>query len=155
MMYPFMNSGKGIAVLLAPSEREVLRAVPILLRNTEPDDGDPAWARLRSVGHLEDPEESARFLDLTAGMLESAIVSDRMCLEETLEDDLLSAETAESWMRAIGEARLKVAARLGLEQDGWGDDAAEEDLVEMTVLRVLGFLQEGLVAVLSERIQAG
>jgi len=152
MMYPFMNSGGGIAVLLAPSEREVLRAVPILLRNTAAEDGDPSWARLRAVGHLDDPDASARFRDLTSDMLESAIESDRDRFEETLEDDLLDPADAECWMRAIGEARLKVAARLGIEDEGWEDEAADAQLVEMTVLRVLGFLQEGLVTALSERV---
>lgn len=151
-MYPFMNSGEGISVLLAPSEREVLRAVPILLRNADGDDGDPAWARLRAVGHLDDEAAAARFQDLTTGMLESAIDNDRDRLEATLEDDVLDPADAECWMRAIGEARLKVAARLGIEQDGWEEDPAEAELVEMTVLRLLGFLQEGLVTVLSERV---
>ena len=41
--------------------------------------------------------------------------------EETIEDDRLDLDDAECWMRAIGEARLKVAARLGIEEDGWED----------------------------------
>ncbi len=151
-MYPFMNSGDGIAVLLAPPEREVLRVVPILLRNQVADDGDPDWARMRAVGHLDDPDASARFRELTAGMLESALVEDRDRMEVTLEDDLLDPADAECWLRAIGEARLKVAARLGIEEDGWEQETVEAELVEMTVLRVLGFLQEGLVTVLSERL---
>ena len=151
-MYPFTNSGEGIAVLLAPAEREVLRAVPILLRNTEPDEGSPDWARLRSVGHLGDPEAASRFRELTAGMLEHAQAGDRDRFESTIEDEILQPEDAEAWLRAIGEARLAVAARLGIEEYGWESEGADGDLVEMTVLKVLGYLQEGLVAVLSERI---
>jgi hypothetical protein len=151
-MYPFSNVGGGIAVLLAPAEREVLRAVPILLRNAGADDGSPAWARLRAVGHLDDPAASERFEELTAGMLEAALQEDRDRFEQTIDDELLDAEDAECWMRAIGEARLRVAARLGIEEDGWEEQAGESELVEMTVLRVLGYLQEGLVTVLSERI---
>jgi len=151
-MYPFANTGDGIAVLLAPAEREVLRAVPILLRNAMADDGDPEWARMRSVGHLDDPVAALQFHDLTAGLLESAAAADRDRLEETLEDDVLDPEAAECWMRAIGEARLRVAARLGLEEDGWEQEPVEAELVEMTVLKVLGFLQEGLVTALAERL---
>jgi hypothetical protein len=151
-MHPFVNEGDRIAVLLAPGEREVLRAVPILLRNSRPEAGDPAWARLRAVGHLEDPGASARFRDLTAGMLESAQASDRDRFEATIDEDLLSPDDAESWLRSIGEARLRVAARLGIEEDGWEEEPLEAELVEMTVLRVLGYLQEALVAVLSERM---
>jgi hypothetical protein len=152
MTYPFSNVGGGIAVLLAPAEREVLRAVPILLGSADVDDGSPAWAQLRSVGHLDDPAASERFQALTAGMLEAALREDRDRFEETIEDELLDPDDAECWMRAIGEARLRVAARLGIEEDGWEEEAGERELVEMTVLRVLGYLQEGLVAVLSERI---
>ncbi|MCJ7725692.1 MAG: DUF2017 family protein [Acidimicrobiia bacterium] len=152
MRYPFVNSGGGIAVLLASAEREVLRAVPILLGNAMADDGDPAWARLRAVGHLDDPGAALLFQDLTAEMLEEAVADDRDRLEATLEDDVLDPADAECWMRAIGEARLRVAARLGLEEDGWEEEPLEAELVEMTVLKVLGFLQEGLVSVLSERL---
>lgn len=151
-MHPFVADGDRIAVLLAPSEREVLRAVPILLRNSRPEAGDPAWARLRAVGHLDDPEAAARFADLTAGMLETAQVDDRDRFEATVDDDLLTAEDAESWLRSIGEARLRVAARLGIEEDGWEEEPLEAELVEMTVLRVLGYLQESLVSVLGERL---
>ncbi|MCB2223478.1 MAG: DUF2017 family protein [Actinobacteria bacterium] len=153
MTYPFANVAGGVAVLLAPAEREVLLAVPILLRSRSGDaDGAPAWARLRAAGHLDDPEAAARFADLTAGMLAGAQADDLDRFEETLDDEVLDTASAECWMRAIGEARLLVAARLGIEEDGWEDDAGEQDLVEMTVLRVLGYLQEGLVAALSERI---
>ena len=151
-MHPFVGEGDGIAVLLAPSEREVLRAIPILLRSFGTDDGDPAWARLRAVGHLDDSEASERFVDLTAGMLETAQTADRDRFEATIEDEHLSTEDAEAWLRAIGEARLRVAARLGIEEDGWEEEPVEAELVEMTVLRVLGYLQESLGEVLGERL---
>ena len=151
-MHPFVNEADAVAVLLAPAEREVLRAVPILLRNSAADDGDPAWARLRSVGHLDDPEAAARFGELTAAMLTAAQEDDRDRFEATIEDDRLAPEDAEAWMRAIGEARLQVAARLGIEEDGWEEEPLEAELVEMTVLRVLGYLQESLVTVLGERL---
>lgn len=152
MNYPFLATGDTIDVLLNPAEREVLRAVPILLRNAGGDDGDPAWARLRSAGHLDDPAASALFQELTADMLASAMTDDLDRFEATIEDDRLTADDAECWMRAIGEARLKVAARLGIEEDGWETEGDDAELVEMTVLKVLGFLQEGLVMALSEGI---
>jgi len=152
MMYPFSVEGGGIGVLLAPGEREVLRAVPILLRSVQVDEGAPAWSRLRAVGHLDDPGAAAEFRELTAGMLDDARAADLERLEETLEDDLLDPADAECWMRAIGEARLAVAARLGIEEDGWEEQAGDGELVEATVLRVLGYLQDALVAALTERL---
>jgi len=152
MMYPFSVEGGGIGVLLAPGEREVLRAVPILLRSVHVDEGAPAWSRLRAVGHLDDPGAAAEFKDLTAGMLDDARAADLERLEETVEDDLLDPADAECWMRAIGEARLAVAARLGIEEDGWEEQAGDGELVETTVLRVLGYLQDSLVAALTEHL---
>ena len=49
-------------------------------------------------------------------------------------------------MRVIGEARLVLAARLGITEDGWEDDADPE----MALLGYLGYLQDGLVGVLSD-----
>jgi len=152
MMYPFSVEGGGIGVLLAPGEREVLRAVPILLRSVEVDEGAPAWSRLRAVGHLDDAGAAAEFRELTEGMLDDARAADLERLEETLEDDLLDPADAECWMRAIGEARLAVAARLGIEEDGWEEQAVDGELVEATVLRVLGYLQDALVAALTEHL---
>ena len=152
MQHPFVNEADAVAVLLAPAEREVLRAVPILLRSSEPEDGDPAWARLRSIGHLDDREAADRFTELTGAMLASAQEDDRDRFEATIDDERLSPDDAEAWMRAIGEARLRVAARLGIEEDGWEQEPIEAELVEMTVLRVLGYLQESLVTVLAERL---
>ena len=93
MMYPFSVATGGIGMLLAPGEREVLRAVPILLRSVQVDEGAPAWSRLRAVGHLDDPGAAAEFRELTAGMLDDARAADLERLEETLEDDLLDRPT--------------------------------------------------------------
>jgi len=150
--YPFSIEGGRIGVLMTPGEREVLRAVPILLRSVEQDEGAPAWSRLRAVGHLDDPGAAAEFVELTAGMLETAKTADLDRLDETLEDDLLDPADAECWMRAIGEARLAVAARLGIEDDGWEESGGDGELVETTVLRVLGYLQDALVTTLTERL---
>ena len=57
-MHPFVNEADAVAVLLAPAEREVLRAVPILLRNSAADDGDPAWACLLYTSDAADESSS-------------------------------------------------------------------------------------------------
>jgi hypothetical protein len=149
-MARFSWQGDRLLVDSAGPERELLESLPILLRGSEIDDGSPDWARLRSVGHLGDPEAAARFSDLTAGMLESARAEDLDRFEATAGADHLDAEQAEAWLRVIGEARLAVAARIGIDTEGWEEE--RQGTFESAVLHLLGHLQESLVAALAERL---
>jgi hypothetical protein len=51
-------------------------------------------------------------------------------------------------MRVVGEARIVLAGRLGIEEDGWEETASIED-PEVAMLHYLGYLQESLVEALS------
>jgi hypothetical protein len=146
---PFEAEGGRILVRLSPAERGMLRAIPVLLSGAEPDDGDPAWARLQTVGHLEDSARAARFAELTGPMLEEARAADRELLEAGVDATSLDIAEAEAWMRVIGEARLLLGARLGIEEDGWEAEPGDDDPVELNVLRLLGYFQEMLVEALS------
>ena len=149
MSRAFRRHGNRIQVRLAPPELEVVRAAPILLEGRLGDDGDPdgeAHAQGNvDLAHPHDPEAQQRFQDLTGEMLDEARFADRDRLNETLEESSLSLEDAEAWMRVIGDARLLLAARIGIEEDGWGEEPVEGEPVEMSVLRLLGFLQDSLV----------
>ena len=81
-------------------------------------------------------------------MLEEARTRDRSELAVTLGNDVLTTEEADAWLRVIGEARLVLAARLGIDEDGWERHAAGDEPVEMSLLRLLGALQEDLVSAL-------
>lgn len=145
MKRAFRRRGSRLEVGLAPTEVEVLRAVPVLLEGGLGDAGDPAWARLRYIAHPHDSEAEERFESLTAGMLDEARAADRARLVATLGERSLSMGDAEAWARVIGEARLALAARLGIDESGWNPEPVGEEPVEMSVLRLLGFLQESLV----------
>ncbi len=62
----------------------------------------------------------------------------------------LTDEEAESWIRVIGDARLALGARLGIEQDEWEQDRKLSMSREGAMLHYLGYLQDRLVAVLVE-----
>ena len=52
-------------------------------------------------------------------------------------------------MRVVGEARIILAARLGIVEDGWEQDVESSRDPEMALLGYLGYLQDALVGVLS------
>ena len=67
---------------------------------------------------------------------------------------LLTEDEAQIWLRVVGEARLVVAARMGIVDDyDWSDRrmAARPD---GAVLQYLSYVQDGLVVALSETLLA-
>jgi len=146
MRRAFRRTVRGIAVRLSPGEVEILGALPALLLAVDPD--EPAADRLDPTVYPDDPGADAAYRDLTRGMLEEARTRDRSELAVTLGNDVLTTEEADAWLRVIGEARLVLAARLGIDEDGWERHAAGDEPVEMSLLRLLGALQEDLVSAL-------
>jgi hypothetical protein len=146
MRRAFRRTGRGVAVRLSAAEVEILAALPELLLAVAP--GEPAAARLDPMAHPNDPEAEAAYRELTAGMLEQARARDRSEFAVTLGNDVLSLEEADAWLRVIGEARLVLAARLGIEEDGWEGRSGDTGSFELSLLRLLGALQEDLVTAL-------
>lgn len=149
MTAPFVAAADRIEVRLTGPERAVLRAIPVLLAGASTDEGDPEWARMRSLAHPDHPERAARFRELTAEMLDQARAADRDLLAAGADAASIGFEEAEAWLRVIGEARLLLAARLGIEEEGWLEQTDRDGPIELDVLRLLGYLQEELVETLS------
>lgn len=148
MKGPFRLRAGMIEVRLAEAERDVLRALPDLMEGIALDDGGPSWATDRGRVHRHDPSAERRYQELTGEMLDDARRTDRRVFRDSLDRTLLTPAEAEAWMRVIGDVRLGMAARLGIEDDGWERIGATEPL-ELSVLRLLGYLQESLVAELN------
>jgi DNA-binding transcriptional ArsR family regulator len=148
MRRAFRRTGRGVAVRLSPAEVEILGMLPGMLLSVESE--EPAAARLDVVAHPTDPAAEAAYRELTDGMLEEARSRDRSEFAVTLGNDLLTPSEADAWLRVIGEARLVLAARLGIEEDGWERHDADDEAFEMSLLRLLEALQEDLVAALLE-----
>jgi len=49
----------------------------------------------------------------------------------------------------LGDARLTLAARMGIEQEGWEDDRSLAESREGEMLHYLSYLQDALIQVLS------
>jgi hypothetical protein len=144
----FIRTMDGIAVHLTRDERALIGSLPDLLAGVGESFDDPGAARLSYVAHREDQDAEAGFHALTDDELLRARAADRERLIDTVEHGALSADDADAWLRVIGEARLVLASRLGITEDGWEAEIRDDEPVEMTLVRLLGALQDELVTVL-------
>ena len=150
MKQPFRPTKRGIRVSLAPPERAILRQLPGLLDSVGDPPDDPAAARLRPPAYANDPEAEDEFRRLMAGELDQARSADRAgFLEDLSGSALLDEERAGAWLRVLDESRLVLAARLGIEEDGWEESLPGSD-PEVTLLHYLGWLQEELIEAMEE-----
>lgn len=139
-----------VEVRLGDGELAVLGVLPGLLAGVG-GPGDPATARLDYVAHPGDPDAEATFRDLVGDDLDEARDADRRRFEATIGVRRLSEEDARVWLRVIGEARLVLAARLGIAEDGWSDRMGRDEPPQLTLLRALGALQDELATTLLGR----
>ena len=144
MTEPFTRQGTAVAVHLDPMSRHLLATLPGLLA----DAGD-AGGRLSYRVHPDDPDAEERYRDLVGDSLDDLRDADRETLAGRVGEATISLEDAEAWMRVIGEARLVLAATLGITEDGWEGAADPGENPQLAVLTYLGYLQDGLVSVLS------
>ena len=143
MSGPFAAKPEGVGLTLGQPEVAVLRTVPMLL-----DTGTDA-KRLDYTPYPDDPAAAERYRELVGDDLDHLRGADRRSFEEVLSGEPVPAETLEAFMRVVGEARLVLAARLGIENDGWEAELERGDDPELALLGWLGYLQDAAVEVLS------
>ena len=138
----------GIRLLIPEPERELLRRVALDLGSLlEQDADDPALARLFPPAH-DDHELEREYRDLTRGQL----LSDRTKALETLcattDRDVLTADEADAWLRALNDLRLVLGTRIGVTEDlDWDAvDATHPQAHQLAIYGYLSWLQEELVA---------
>ena len=144
MIEPFTRDGDKVVVRLSAAEIAVLEDLPELITR----DRD-AGGRLSYTAHPNDEAAEGRYRDLIGDDLDRLRSADRAAFATRLEAKELTLEEAEAWMRVVGEARITLAARLGIVEDGWERDAESSRDPEMALLGYLGYLQDALVGVLS------
>jgi hypothetical protein len=145
---PFRRTRDGIAVRLDEQERRVVRLARDVVDGVGTDDGDPAIARLSYDARPDDGEASQRFRELTAGDLDEARRIDREAFLRTIDAQVITDDEAEAWMRVIGDARLALAARIGITDDGWEAGVGPGQPPELLLVSYLGGIQDALVRVL-------
>lgn len=138
----FRRDGERWVLVLEPEEREVLESVAALI-----DAGGDAGGRLDYSAHPDDPEADARYRELLAGELDALRGEDRGSFERMVAGEALDADGLGAFMRVVGDARLVLASRLGIEHDGWETSADRND-PRVAMLGWLGYLQESAVELL-------
>lgn len=151
-MTPFRGVPAGIEFRLEETLVEFLRDVPRLFAALGPPDVDPAAQRLSVPVYLDDPDANAEFWRWMGSEIEQSRVADRSAFESVLADavrgTVASRAEAEAFLRVLVEARLVLAARLGVEVE---DDYERLDPHESAVLGALAELQVLLIEALSGR----
>ena len=143
MKEPFVRKGDRVEVRLEDDARTMLASLPELIAAA----GD-AGGRLDYHAHPTDHAAEQHYRELLGDALQEGRDHDRAVLNKGSGSRSLELEEAESWMRVIGEARLVLAVRLGIKEDGWQETADPTENPEMALLTYLGFLQDRLVQAL-------
>jgi hypothetical protein len=147
------SRGRGgeIELRLSRDERTLLASLAAELRaQLDGDTGEPSLRRLFPPAYEDDAEERA-YRELAG---DSLLDGRRAALElvaETVDNDRLSPDEADAWLRALNDLRLVLGTRLDVQEDTFASDLRPDD-PNAPALAVYGWLswqQEQLVAALS------
>lgn len=150
-MAAFVASGGSILVRLAADDRHLLGQIPGLLDGVDAGGSDPAYEVLHRRAFREDEARSAAFEDLVAGERAAGRRLDRAVVTAVAQGaSSLTRNEALSLLRSINEARLALAARAGVFDDGegWERRAGTEPTVAAVVW--MAHLQSQLLGALGK-----
>lgn len=151
MTIPFRPHPDGIEVRLPGWLVTFLSDVPLLLEGVGEQEGDPAAERFRPPVYLDDQEASEDWWHWMGSELEESRAADRsafeLIVEHAADGVVASPGEAEAMMRVLGQARLVLAARMGVDIEA---DYESLDEHSAAVLDTLAQLQEALIHALSE-----
>jgi hypothetical protein len=142
--------GGGVRLRLPADERALLRELPRQLRSLldeAPD--DPSLERLFPPAY-DDAEDEAEYRRLMGAELLDGRRRALRVLEETLDEERLTAEQAESWLTALNDLRLVLGTRLGVTDETLLDGLRPGDpnAAGLALYAYLSWLQEQLVEAL-------
>lgn len=140
----------GLRVHLDPGLDEILGQVPDWLASVGRPGSDPAADRLTPRAYTEDPEAAAEFDRLMLPELATGRAHDRAVFADALArvsagPATLTEDEVFAVLRVMDEARLVMAARLGIDADDWYPGPELEDAPELHLYHLLGWLQDALI----------
>ena len=145
------GDGGAVELRLSPDERSLLAGLVVELRALlEGDAGDPSLRRLFPPAYDEDDDERA-YRDLMGGELLDGRRAALQIVADTLDRDRLSAEEADTWLRALNDLRLVLGTRLDVQEDTFAAELRSDDprAPALAVYAYLSWIQEQLVEALS------
>lgn len=150
----FKRRGNEITVRLTGPERTFLAGLPELLRSVDAEPRDPAHARLHVAAYPDDPAAQADIDEFANPQMADTREADRERFRRSLgrlaENSGLDRDEAESWLIVVGDARLALAARLGITEPGWEEGGMDDP--ERIALGFLSYLQAQLTDALMETL---
>ncbi len=145
------GDGGGVELRLSRDERSLLAGLAAELRALlDGAPGDPSLRRLFPPAYDDDDDERA-YRDLMGGELLDGRRAALELIADTVDRDRLTAEEADTWLRALNDLRLVLGTRLDVQEDTF---ATEPDLSDprghaLAVYAYLSWIQEQLVEALS------
>ena len=141
----------GVELRLTREERALLTGLAgelLVLLDGEP--GDPALRRLSPPAYDDEQDEDA-YRELMGGELLAGRREALELIARTAEQERLSPEEADAWVRALNDLRLVLGTRLDVKEDTFLEELRPEDprAPALAVYGYLSWLQEQLVAALS------
>lgn len=137
---------------LDPAESAFLSDMVRMLEGVGQVEGDPGEKRLNVPAYLGDAEAAEDWRRLMGDQLESGRARDREVLLSVVEGEgsvSVDPARAEAILRAVNEARLVLAARLGIEVES---DYEQLDAGGIVALHYLGLFIEDLTDELSRML---
>jgi len=145
------GDGGGVELRLSRDERSLLAGLVAELRALlDGAPGDPSLRRLFPPAYDDDDDERA-YRDLMGGELLDGRRAALELITDTVDRDRLTAEEADTWLRALNDLRLVLGTRLDVQEDTF---ATEPDLSDprghaLAVYAYLSWIQEQLISALS------
>ena len=141
----------GVELRLSGDERALLaRLVAELQALLDGAPGDPSLRRLFPPAYDEADDELA-YRDLMGGELLDGRRAALDLVAHTVDHDRLSAEEADTWLRALNDLRLVLGTRLDVQEDAFLEELRPDDprAPALAVYGYLSWIQEQLIAALS------
>lgn len=145
--------------MLRSDEVDALSLMMPVLSSVGTDGRDPAASRLSVAVYPEDPDAQAEYERHMDPEMDRHRQVDRAAVASSLEGARsgpvsLTLSEADSWLTVINETRLVLAARLGIEEEGWGTTVGSRGGPdpEMALLMYLTEVQDDLIQALADQI---
>ena len=157
-MRRFRARSEGVELTLRGEEVDALSLMMPVLVSVGDENGDPAAERLSVAAYPEDPDSQDEYERLMVPELDKHRQVDRAVVVSSLEAARrgpvrLSLPEADSWLVVMNETRLALAARLGIEEEGWGTvGPLRRPQAEMALLVYLTEVQDDLIQALADQI---